>query len=195
MALIDKLKNIANAVRTKTNKTGLLTLDDLATEIYKIPDFDMYINMEIEEITSNITDLKMYAFSYCTKLKYVYFPELIFISHCAFIGCTALKTVVIPKVIEIYSAAFSDCESLERIELKNVTCIQGGAFSGCKNLKMVIINSKKSIMFEKNIFDRTPISSGTGYIYVPDELVEQFKHYTNLSAYVNQIKPISELEE
>lgn len=46
----------------------------------------------------------------------------------------------------------------------------------------------------KNSFNNTPIASGTGFIYVPDNLVEQYKAATNWSTFANQIKPISELE-
>ena len=45
-----------------------------------------------------------------------------------------------------------------------------------------------------NAFTNTPIESGTGYIYVLDELVDSYKSATNWSTYAEQIKPISELE-
>jgi hypothetical protein len=39
----------------------------------------------------------------------------------------------------------------------------------------------------------TPINDGSGYIYVPDELVDQFKEHEIFSEYADQIKPKSEL--
>lgn len=45
-----------------------------------------------------------------------------------------------------------------------------------------------------NAFTGTKIASGTGYVYVPDELVEEYKVATNWSTFANQIKPLSELE-
>ena len=46
-----------------------------------------------------------------------------------------------------------------------------------------------------NAFQNTPIASGTGYIYVADNLVSTYKSATNWSAYASQIKGLSELEE
>ena len=44
-----------------------------------------------------------------------------------------------------------------------------------------------------NMFQGTPIDTGTGSIYVPDSLVENFKSATNWSSYADVIKPISEM--
>lgn len=60
MALIEKLENIGNAIRTKTGKTDLLTLDEMATEIGNIEtggggggDVSEYFNTEITTNTSS----------------------------------------------------------------------------------------------------------------------------------------------
>ena len=45
------------------------------------------------------------------------------------------------------------------------------------------------------IFGGSKIASGTGYIYVPDDLVEDYKAATNWSTYAAQIKPLSEYVE
>lgn len=46
-----------------------------------------------------------------------------------------------------------------------------------------------------NTFSNSAIASGTGYIYVPDALVEDYKVATNWSTYAAQIKPLSEYVE
>ena len=46
-----------------------------------------------------------------------------------------------------------------------------------------------------NAFKNTPIEKGTGYIYVPDNLVDSFKIAENWSTYADQIKSINEMEE
>ena len=45
------------------------------------------------------------------------------------------------------------------------------------------------------MFYNTAIENGTGYIYVPDSLVDSYKTATNWSTYASQIKPISELPQ
>lgn len=44
-------------------------------------------------------------------------------------------------------------------------------------------------------FTNTLIASGTGFIYVPDALVESYKTATNWSTYADQILPLSEYVE
>jgi hypothetical protein len=46
-----------------------------------------------------------------------------------------------------------------------------------------------------NVFSSSAIANGTGFVYVPDNLVEKYKTATNWSTYASQIKPMSELPE
>jgi hypothetical protein len=46
--------------------------------------------------------------------------------------------------------------------------------------------------FGGNAFDQSPIKSGTGYIYVPRALVEDYKVATNWSAYASQFRAIED---
>ena len=74
--------------------------------------------------------------------------------------------------------------------------IGASGFINCTTLTAVIIRKSDSICTLTNInaFSGTPIASGTGYIYVPNDLVDSYKAATNWSTYATQIKPISELE-
>ena len=57
----------------------------------------------------------------------------------------------------------------------------------------VILSGPTVCTLETNfVFDNTPIASGTGYIYVSDNLVDTYKAATNWSAYASQIVAISE---
>ena len=71
-----------------------------------------------------------------------------------------------------------------------------GGLKDAKQLHTLIIRTPAvcKMSFADN-FANTPIASGEGYVYVPDELVEQYKVATNWTTYANQIKPISELPE
>ena len=46
---------------------------------------------------------------------------------------------------------------------------------------------------DANTFKGSAIASGTGYIYVPDALVESYQSATGWSSFKAQIKPLSEL--
>lgn len=94
--------------------------------------------------------------------------------------------------------AFSGCILMEKIDISSFTSesltSNNFMFSGCKTLVTVIINNPNLFKITNTyIFSNTPIANGTGYVYVPDNMVETYKSATNWSTYADQIKPISEL--
>ncbi len=97
----------------------------------------------------------------------------------------------------IGSFAFSSCTSLTSIDLPACTSIGSFAFSGCTSLTSIKLanTSKICTLSDSNAFNNTPIANKAGYIYVPDELVEQYKKATNWSVYASQIKPLSAYTE
>ena len=84
-----------------------------------------------------------------------------------------------------------------KLEFPRLVNINGDkAFMNCKNLSVLLLaNNKVCTLANSNAFTGTPIASGTGYIYVNDDLVDSYKLATNWTVYKNQIKPISEYVE
>lgn len=114
----------------------------------------------------------------------------------AFSYCDSLHTVNCPKVSVLEAGCFMYCSALQRIEFFPVNDIYSNAFSNCSKLDTLIIRYNGICRLRAaSAFNNTPIKNGTGYIYVPDDLVEDYKTTTNWTTYANQIKPISELEE
>ena len=97
------------------------------------------------------------------------------INSYAFYGCKSLTSIDLPACTSIGDSAFDDCTKLTSIKLANT--------------------SKICTLSDSNAFNNTPIANKAGYIYVPDELVEQYKKSTNWSVYASQIKPLSEYTE
>lgn len=71
-----------------------------------------------------------------------------------------------------------------------------GAFK-YTNLCSLVIEQDTSIcrLLGTDAFSETPISNGTGFIYVPDSLVDAYKAETNWSTFADQIKPLSEYSQ
>lgn len=113
------------------------------------------------------------AFAECPNLTSAYFPSVEHIGHYAFSGSSKLKTVDFPKATYIGDYVFYTCNSLDTLIMRT---------------------SAVCTLFTSNSFSYTPIARGTGYIYVPDNLVESYKVATNWSKFASQIKSISELE-
>jgi surface protein len=97
------------------------------------------------------------------------------------------------KVKDMHHMFFC-CSSLTTLDLPSVTSIKKYALEKCTNLTTLILRSNTLCTLEYvNAFNNTAIKNGTGYIYVPDNLVDTYKSATNWTTYANQIKGISEL--
>ena len=103
------------------------------------------------------------------------------------------------KVIGAY--AFNGCYALEIVDLSNLEEIGSHAFANCLALETVILRGIREGLFNKvalygsSVFFNTPIESGTGYIYVPAALVDEYKATTGWSSYASQIRAIEDYPE
>lgn len=114
----------------------------------------------------------------------------------AFYSCMDLTAVDFPLATRIYLCAFYGCMGLTEADFPLVAIINRDTFYYCTNLKKLVLRNKTVCALENTVaFTSTPIAFGTGYIYVPDDLVDSYKAATNWSTFAGQIKPLSELEE
>lgn len=121
-----------------------------------------------------------------------------------FWNCYALEDVILPDFSQANISDFSyflyNCHKITKFDISNlnISAINrtSNMFDGCRALTTLIINNPNLlIMSSTNMLKNTPIASGTGYVYVPDDMVETYKNATNWSTYASQIKGISELPE
>lgn len=143
-----------------------------------------------------ITYLGMEVFRNYDSLAVADFPNVTSTGVNIFYACYALHTVNLPKLSAIGTNMFSYSSLLKRLDFPSVESIDTGAFSGCSRLVTLILRKTDTVCTLKNVnaFTNTPIAKGTGFVYVPDNLVDQYKAATSWSTYASQIKPISELE-
>ena len=85
--------------------------------------------------------------------------------------------------LNVYSSTFRACSNLIKLVLD---------FPEFEALTSSQIPTDK---YATDIFAATPIANGTGYIYVPDALVDTVKALEGWSLYASQIKPLSEYVE
>ena len=114
------------------------------------------------------------------------------IGSSAFQGCSKLTTVDFPVATSIGSSAFQGCSKLTTVDFPVATSIGSSAFRMCSKLKSLVLRGNNVCTLNKNVFVSTPISSGTGYIYVPSALIEQYKAATNWSAYSAQFRALED---
>lgn len=173
----------------------------------------------------SVTEIQNYAFNGCTSLVSVNFPELLetgtyifyncssltsvnlpkatelgasdtYYTSMCFYGCSKLTTVNIPMVQKLGENCFYGCSLLPKIDLSSVTGIGSYVFYNNTALETVILRSTTLVTLgNKNSFNGTKIASGTGYIYVPSALLEQYKVATNWATYANQFRAIEDYPE
>lgn len=149
-------------------------------------------NLHLEE---TIEEIYAYAFSGCYAWSLSKIPDACLNIATYSFQNIGSKSIVIPNATKIGGQAFYN-SSLEEVDLQTLALcdISSQAFASCRALKRFIVRSSNPHTISNNIFQNTPIASGTGYIYVPDDAVETYKSATNWSVYADQIKGISELE-
>jgi hypothetical protein len=142
---------------------------------------------EQKAITDSILDKSITEFTSDTLTR---------IGANGFYYCESLHTFNCPQVNKVNANAFRGCTALQKLDFPLLADIFGNAFAECSNLDTLIPGLNKVCKLNAtNAFLDTPIANGTGYIYVPYDLVESYKTATNWSTFADQIKPISELEE
>lgn len=160
------------------------------------------------------------CFYRCYIMKNADLPNLERTGGGMFGDCQQLTTINIPKLKAINGGDINRCNKLEVVDLPSVESVaQYGirnsailktvkfgtvinnfasqAFYYCSKLEIIIIQNPNVLvtLTNKDAFIGTKIASGSGFIYVPDNLVDNYKTATNWSVYANQIKPLSEYVE
>lgn len=144
----------------------------------------------------NLEMIGSYAFALCNKLKSIQLSTCKQISQHCFNGCKELTVCDIPLAIEIGGYAFCNCVTMEKLEFPSATKLEAMAFLNCTKLNALILSKREiATLAAINAFNGTPIQKGTGYIYVPDDLVDQYKTATNWSNYASQIRAIEDYPE
>lgn len=192
------LTSLSNAVFSGCTKLALTKLPDSLLTI-GTSTFSGCSVLAFQELSSSITTIGNYAFQNCINLAITNVPDNVTsLGTGAFKGCSKLTNIeVSANVKTINSYTFQSCSNLQNVILKGeLSSIGNQAFNACPKLTQLVLPNiiKVPALNNANTFTDTPIASGTGYIYVPDDLVDSFKTTSKWSTYANQIKPISEME-
>lgn len=138
------------------------------------------------------TTLGNSAFETCYNLSEFYAPNLISIGDTA-IRSTKITSINFPLVTSAGNGAFMQNNSLTTADFAQKIAIITNAFYGCINLTAFILRSETmATLSTTSAFTKTPIASGTGYIYVPRALVDTYKSATNWSTYASQFRALED---
>lgn len=186
----------AHAFRYCTN-IALTELPNTVTEISNMS-FASATGLQLSKLPDSLVKIDNQAFQSCSDLALTELPDaLTTLGTSAFAGCSNIKIKEIPSgVTKIPDTCFQNCSSITELTiLGNVTSIGYESISRCTSLSKITFPNITSVPSSSSntwLFN-SPIANGSGYIYVPDDLVEATKTKTNWTQYANQIKGLSEL--
>lgn len=198
-----------NKTTLQTNNTTINTnnteLANILNTINNLPSADGgntdiedgFVNRTLTSYTNDrVKTVGNQAFRGFSSLKSISLPNATTLNAYALDGCSGLTSVNLSKVTTLNNYAMQGCSSLETLEFQQKMSTQGAVWNNCGKLTKLILRSTSMCgLGNKNCFNNTPIASGTGFIYVPDNLVDTYKANTNWSNFANQIKGLSELSE
>ena len=166
------------------------TIDELGDDVV----FESILNGSIVEYKDDIlTTIVINAFAECNALINVDLPNVTSIGAMAFYNCSSLATVNSPNITSVNTNCFENCSSLIAIDLHKAKKINMYGFKNCSKLKTIILRSDALCTLATNYdLSGTPIASGTGYIYVPRALIEDYKVATYWSTYANQFRALED---
>ena len=164
----------------------------------------------------NVTQVKRNAFESCPLLQTINLPKVTDLGGWVFTN-SAIQQADFPLVTTMGDGCFNKARNLTSANLPLVTALPADsfrnspiqtadfaavininrtAFTDCTSLETLIIRTPSvCVISDISVALRgSKIAAGTGYIYVPDNLVDSYKTATNWVALANQIKPISALE-
>lgn len=144
-----------------------------------------------------------------TALKEAKFSEWVAGSlkkiQSTFTRCSSLEVVDLSgwrtSNVTDMSSFFDKCSSLKYANLSGWTTesvtANSAMFRSTRSLEAVVIDSPSVFTItNSNAFQGSSITNGgTGFVYVPDNLVDEYKSATNWTTVADQIKPLSELPQ
>ena len=149
-------------------------------------------NLKRVVILNGVTVIGSNAFNGCSNLEYIKFPQsLITVSSYALGGCSKLESVDLQNVTFFADNAFNSALLLKTLKVNVKTTFGGNALRNSKIEKLVLANDNMSIL-QGTLGTNTPIADGTGYIYVPNALLEDYKTATNWVTYSDQFRAIED---
>lgn len=205
----DKQALVDNLVEKGVEATNNETFTSLVPKVLNIQSGDAeleasYKSLIDETLGANVTKLPQgikiignYAFYRRTNLVLKELPEtLTDIYGYAFERCPNLTIKSLPVgITQILTSVFSNCTGITEMTCYGaITEIHSQCFANTSLAKFVLPNiSSVPKLHSYGAFNGTPIANGTGYIYVPDNLVDSFKSASNWSRFASVILPISQM--
>jgi hypothetical protein len=108
-------------------------------------------------------------------------------------NATKLREFICPNyTYNLAPDMFYYCNALTTVDVKTGQ-VNVNAFNSCSSLTALVLRkTTMATLSNTNAFTGTPIASGTGYIYVPRDLITTYEAATNWSTYAGQFRALED---
>lgn len=132
-----------------------------------------------------------------SSLVSVNLPLLTTVGSYAFRYNNLITSITLPLLRETTSTfrVFEDCLNLTRLDLGPIKQVYTNWVANTSLTAFILRGSTMASLSNINAFNNTPIQSGTGYIYVPKDLIDSYKTATNWATFANQFRAIEDYPE
>ena len=132
--------------------------------------------------------------SECVELVEVQAPRATDVKERAFNACAKLMRLRLDSALYIGVAAFANLTNAERIDLPSAQYVSSTTFWSSTKLSALILRRTDGICIASGnpLNTSVPIYKGTGYIYVPRALIDDYKTATNWAVYAAQFRAIED---
>ena len=143
-------------------------------------------------------------FQYTDSLRIVKLPLIERLGADAFLFSFAdsAEPLILPNLKTLNDGGEFQSARVKKIYLPSLTSLGGNytwkaTFNINSKLEALVLpgNTVCTLVGKDNAFNSSSITSGTGFIYVPSALVDDYKAATNWSAVANQIRAIEDYPE
>jgi hypothetical protein len=191
-----QLQNLIDFSNRKTGKSDTDLTGVVNSLIKTCDEKTSILNGSITEYCDDkIIRLRPYAFAYCQELTRISLPNTTTFRNAVFYNDIALIDVYVPSIETTQQQFVTGCASLEYLDLYKASAFNGNfTFAQCVKLKTILLRKTQSICTLGNVasFQGTPIESGTGYVYVPRDLIESYKTATNWVTFASQFRALED---
>ena len=172
---------------------------------------------KFEYYSEEIKAINQQALAYCYAITKLVLPNCKTIStQCCYVA-NNLREIVLPNLESVQGTQhfqntaieeaeflklgsstvcpyFGGSQKFKKLNLGYVHSIPATTFINCPVFEILIIRRTDGVpsLANVNAFNNTMIANGTGYIYVPRDLVDLYKSATNWTTYANQFRALED---
>lgn len=137
------------------------------------------------------TSMGTNCFTNCPTITSVNLPELTAVGNSS-LNYIGVNRLILPKVTSVGNSSLTNSKTLTYVDLPQCKSIVNYGLRNNSKLETLILRSSTMCTLSNYALNSTKIWNKTGYVYVPSELIDNYKAATNWSKIPNQFRALED---